>query len=203
MSVTKTEKQEDTGSGDASERLAEPVAETALDSTSASLGSVVVEGVDFESLPDLDRVVLHMASEAEAQIYAPDPGTVVVDLHGVRIAKSMGRRVDTKEFGGPIDLFSVFQTPDVPGDQVRVVLKRHGVSEPRLTWADGRLTLELERDLTAMGPAESSGHTTPALPDRSGEAREPSFAEGGTELPGRDAEASVPAAPAPSASRTS
>ena len=54
----------------------------------------------------------------------PDPNTLLVLLPGARIDAETERRVDTREFGGAVELFSIFQTPDISGDEVRVVLKR-------------------------------------------------------------------------------
>jgi len=107
--------------------------------------SVWVNSVHFESLPSVDRVVLSISGEVQAVIAYPDPITVVVDFPGSRIPPETQRRVDTTEFGGPLEMFSVFQTPDISYDQVRVVLKRRGNLKPRLNWDDGNLKIEFPR----------------------------------------------------------
>ena len=121
--------------------------------------NVWVKGVRFESLPSADRVVLDVGAELQALVYEPDPITVVIDLPGSRIEPESERRIDTREFGGPLEMFSVFQTPDVPREQVRVVLKRRGSDKVRLSWEDGRLLIELPR---ASRSAYLPGTTVPA-----------------------------------------
>ena len=107
--------------------------------------SVWVDSVHFESLPSTDRVVLSMGRELQAVVAYPDPITVVVDFPGSLIAPEIERRVNTREFGGPLEMFSVFQTPDISYDQVRVVLKRRGNDKPHLNWGDGSLKIEFPR----------------------------------------------------------
>ncbi len=121
--------------------------------------SVWVKRVQFESLPSADRVVLDIGAELQALIYEPDPVTVVIDLPGSRIEPESERRIDTREFGGPLEMFSVFQTPDVPREQVRVVLKRRGSDKVRLSWEEGRLLIELPRSSRS---AYVPGTTVPA-----------------------------------------
>ena len=111
-----------------------------------NLGQTVwVRDVQYESLPDADRIILTIGGKLEAIVAEPDPITIVIDLPGSRIEGEIERRVDTKEFGGPLEMFSVFQTPDVPQDQVRIVLKRRGSDKAQLMWEDGRLLVSLPR----------------------------------------------------------
>ena len=114
---------------------------------------VTVESAHFESLPAVDRVVLRTDFQTEATLFEPDPTTLVVTLAASRIARSDERRVDTREFGGPIEMFSVFQTPDVDFDEVRVVLKRRGPIGAALAWDENKLTIALTRPAGAEVPA--------------------------------------------------
>ncbi len=114
-----------------------------------------IASTHFESLPDLDRIVVTLDREVEAKLVSPDAQTLIVRLPLARIAPSVERRVDTREFGGPVEIFSVFQTPDISPDEVRVVLKRHAGIEGRLVWADGQLHIELPRPASAVFSAEA------------------------------------------------
>ena len=72
-----------------------------------------MQSVHFESLPGVDRVVLTLGRKVPATQFEPDPSTLIVLLKGAMIDAQTERRVDTKEFGGPVEMFSVFKTPDV------------------------------------------------------------------------------------------
>ncbi|MFQ5513085.1 MAG: type IV pilus secretin PilQ [Myxococcota bacterium] len=162
--------------GDASEvsEIPESAAESLL-----SHAPIQVESVFFESLSGADRVVLELPREPETHVAEPDAASVVIDLPGVRIDEQTERRVDTREFGGPLELFSVFQTPDIEGDQVRIVLKRSGALTPVVGWADGHLTIELPR-------SDDSGDAQPS--------NEAVVTPGGT-APQSPGEPSAPSAP--------
>ncbi len=133
----------------------EPVVtpEAAAASEPVPSGDPAVQSVHFESLPTHDRVVLTLGRKVKASQFAPDDSTLIVMLKDATIDPATERRVDTKEFGGPIELFSVFNTPDVPSPEVRVVLKRN-VSDPAtLTWDGAQLRIEMARP---GGPAAST-----------------------------------------------
>ncbi len=125
-------------------------------------GDPAVQSVHFESLPTQDRVVITLGRKVKATQFAPDASTLIVTLKDATIDAATERRVDTKEFGGPIELFSVFNTPDVSSPEVRVVLKRT-VSQPAtLTWEGAQLRIEMPR------PAGSAAATS--APEDSGSA---------------------------------
>jgi type IV pilus assembly protein PilQ len=105
-----------------------------------------VESVHFESMPDTDRVVVTLNHPAEAKLVAPDDATIIVMLQDTQIAPDIERRVDTTDFGGPVEHVSVFKTPDVDYEEVRVVLKREGSAVSNLTWQENQLYIELARE---------------------------------------------------------
>jgi type IV pilus assembly protein PilQ len=141
-----------------------------------STSSALVRSAHFESLPGRDRVVLDVGQEVETRLAEPDPSTIVVDLIGVRISNEAERRVNTREFSGPVDLFSVFQTPDVEGDQVRIVLKRQGTSQPQVSWEGGTLMIELSHG------AETAKNVEPAAAEETQEPMSPSGTATGATL---------------------
>jgi type IV pilus assembly protein PilQ len=118
-----------------------------------------VSSVHFESFSEVDRVVVSLDRSVEPVVVEPDPATIVVDLPGARIAPEVERRVSTREFGGPVQIVSAFQTPDVKYDQVRIVLKRSRTLSPRLTWDGSQLRIEMARG-GAAHPASRPGSPT-------------------------------------------
>lgn len=137
-------------------------------SSATSGGTAHVASVHFESYDEVDRVVVTLDRAVQPIVADPDPATVVVDLPGARIGAEAERRVDTREFGGPVELVSVFQTPDIDHDQVRVVVKRNGTDEPRLQWDGSILLIEFPRGPGHRRPGAEAGEPTPqdgSMPD--------------------------------------
>jgi type IV pilus assembly protein PilQ len=126
-------------------------------------GDVWVESVHFESLPGIDRVVMTLNGGVEARLVEPDPKTIIVDVPGARIDPDKERRVDTREFGGPIEVFSAFKTPEVVGEQVRLVVKRRGVAKATLSWVGNQLRLEVPKP-AGMEPAGAPMPPQPVTP---------------------------------------
>lgn len=108
-------------------------------------GDPAVQSVHFESLPSQDRVVITLGRKVKATQFAPDAATLIVTLADATIDAATERRVDTKEFGGPVEMFSVFNTPDVSSPEVRVVLKRSVPENATLTWEGAQLRIEMAR----------------------------------------------------------
>ncbi|MGH9887182.1 MAG: type IV pilus secretin PilQ, partial [bacterium] len=104
-----------------------------------------VQSVHFESLPGQDRVVITLGRKVKATQFEPDPSTLIVMLKDATIDAATERRVDTKEFGGPVQMFSVFNTPDVSKPEVRVVLKRSIPEKATLSWDGAQLRIEMAR----------------------------------------------------------
>jgi type IV pilus assembly protein PilQ len=129
-------------------------------------GSARITSAHFESLPELDRVVVTMEGRVEPSVVEPDADTVIVRLPGASIDSSVERRVDTREFGGPVQIFSVFQTPDVKEAEVRVVLKRREPVDARIEWVGDQLHVEMPRTTPAPAalPGPESAAEAPAAP---------------------------------------
>jgi type IV pilus assembly protein PilQ len=121
---------------------------------------VEVKSVHFESMPEVDRVVVSLSAPTEATLSQPDAATVIVDLPGVLISADEERRVDTREFSGPVEVFSAFRSPEIPGKNVRIVMRRHGTTKPRLTWDGPQLRIEIPRPEPGSAP-----EAPPSAPD--------------------------------------
>jgi type IV pilus assembly protein PilQ len=151
--------------------VAEPTRPTPTFASSAQ-----VKSVHFESYAEADRVVVALDQPIRPIVAEPDSATVVVDLPGARISEEVERRVDTREFGGPVQMLSAFQTPDVEHDQARVVLKRRGSGSPRLEWDGPTLLIEFDRSgfpgasVAPDGTATPQGSTPPAAIEPGGAA---------------------------------
>jgi type IV pilus assembly protein PilQ len=149
---------------DPSTAPAEPAAEESAAGAGMEAGPARVASVHFESTDEVDRVVVSLNHRVQPLVADPDPSTVVVDLPGTTISREVERRVDTREFGGPVQLISAFQTPDVEQDQVRVVVKRSGSAAPRLQWNGAALMVEFERGPGSRRPAPGpEGPSEPGL----------------------------------------
>ncbi|HTO05840.1 MAG TPA: AMIN domain-containing protein, partial [Myxococcota bacterium] len=135
---------------------AAPAGDSAPMAADAATGDATVQSVHFESLPGVDRVVLTLGKKVTATQFEPDPSTLMVLLKGAMIDAATERRVDTKEFGGPIEMFSVFKTPDIPTPEVRVLLKRNTPEKAKLTWDGGQLRIEMARPGGAPPAAPAS-----------------------------------------------
>jgi type IV pilus assembly protein PilQ len=156
-------------------------------------GDASVQSVHFESLPGVDRVVLTLGRKVATTQYEPDPTTLMVLLKGATIDAATERRVDTKEFGGPVEMFSVFKTPDVPTPEVRVVLKRNTPEKAKLTWEGGQLRIEMARAGGTPPAAPAADGAAPAAAPASADSAAPTAADLPTD-PGA-ADAAAPAAP--------
>lgn len=134
---------------------------TAPREATAATAAVEVQSIHFESLPEVDRVVLTLSQRTEAELIQPDPATVIVDLPRVSIDPAHERRVDTRDFGGPVEVFSAFRSPEIPGPNVRVAIKRTGESQPRLDWQGSQLRIEFPH---APALAEGMPPARPSAP---------------------------------------
>ncbi len=132
----------------------------------AFVGVAKVLGARFESLSGVDRVVVEMDHEVKASVVEPDPQTVIVRILSARIEEDLERRVDTDEFGGPVEMFSIFQTPDIE-NEVRVILQHTRPSGVELNWDAARLTISVSES----GRNASSGRPERAAtpPDGTGD----------------------------------
>ncbi|HKC49967.1 MAG TPA: AMIN domain-containing protein, partial [Myxococcota bacterium] len=156
----------DTGApGGAPAQDAAPMAAGSAPATPEATGDATVQSVHFESLPGVDRVVVTLGRKVTATQFEPDPGTLMILLKGASIDAATERRVDTKEFGGPVEMFSVFQTPDVASPEVRVLLKRSTPEKAKLTWEGGQLRIEMARPGGAPAPTTGASDSSGAPGD--------------------------------------
>jgi type IV pilus assembly protein PilQ len=175
-------------------------------------GEPSVQSVHFESLPGVDRVVLTLGKKVTATQFEPDPSTLIVMLKGATIDAQTERRVDTKEFGGPVEMFSVFNTPADgknpanAGPEVRVILKRNVPEKAKLTWEGAQLRIEMARsgDAPAAPAANADSAAAPMAPPSAGDLPADAGTSAAPAAPGASGDSSASAetgkpAPAPRA----
>jgi type IV pilus assembly protein PilQ len=162
----------------------------------AAPGDATVQSVHFESLPGVDRVVLTLGKKVPATQFEPDPSTLMVMLKGAMIDPATERRVDTKEFGGPVEMFSVFKTPDIPTAEVRVLIKRNTPEKAKLTWDGGQLRIEMARPGGAPPAAPATSDSGASAQGDSAAAAAPADVPADAGAAAHAPAGDVPAAPA-------
>jgi type IV pilus assembly protein PilQ len=190
---------------EAGSEMADEAAVVETDPTIVFADSGEVESVHFESLPTVDRVVVSMSRPVEPKLFEPEASTLMVLLPGASISPESERRVETKDFHGPLQMFSVFNTPDIDTAEVRLVMKRLPGAQASLHWREGQLHIELPRSgAAATGPAVTGAVPVPPMEEGAAHPETTTVPEAGME-PAAPAGpmAGVPAAPAPSQSRFS
>ncbi|NRA04262.1 MAG: type IV pilus secretin PilQ [Myxococcales bacterium] len=132
-------------SGDVIQIAANPVAASHapyVARTPAPATSGHVSSVQFESIEGMDRIVVITTGGPQPILVHPDPVTAVLDFPHASIEPQAQRRLDTREFGGPVEQVSAFRTPDIEIEQARIVVKHRGTSRPSFEQRDGRWVLE-------------------------------------------------------------
>jgi type IV pilus assembly protein PilQ len=119
-----------------------------------------VHGIHFDSQPDRDRVVVLSEGVIDYVVHTPDAETVVLSLPGASIAREAEGRI-TPEVGGPISLVTTFAQPEVPGGEVRVVMKRAPNLEPMVSRRGSLLFVDFENTGVAAAPPPAFEETQP------------------------------------------
>jgi type IV pilus assembly protein PilQ len=91
-----------------------------------------IYGLQYDRNAERDRVAVLSNQVIEYEVMKPDSETVVISIKNAVVSDAAGERI-TPELGGPISLVTTFQQPDVPGHEVRVVMKRGVGVEPQLS----------------------------------------------------------------------
>lgn len=158
----------------------------------ASAGAAPAEiyGLQYDRDDDRDRIAVLADRVVDYEILTPDAETVLVRIENAVIAGSVGERI-TPELGGPISLVTTFRQPEVPDDEVRVVVRRAPGLEPRVTRRGSLLFLDFENTGVAASPPPAfiPGEPRPAA----GERRANTFAV--KEADGRTQEMTIDADP--------
>ena len=90
--------------------------------TSAPAPSEVF-GLQYDRDESRDRIAILGDKASAYRIYEPDAETLMIVLENAVLSEGMGERI-TPEFGGPVSQVTIFQQPDIEGNEVRVVIRR-------------------------------------------------------------------------------
>jgi len=136
-------------------------------SAPAAAGLPAVYGVEFDSGPKRDRLVVLAEEPLPYRVYEPDAETLVLSLEQSRIEPEAVARLTPE--GGPVSLVSVFQQPDVAEPEVRVVLKRAKGLAPEISRSGSMLIVEFPRGgAQAAKPPVLAAATADAPPPAAG-----------------------------------
>jgi len=137
----------------APESMDEPMETTdAQPSGDAVADRMRVSGVELESLPDRDRVLIFMGEAGEYTLYEPDSETVVIRVHEAEIEDAAAVRLIPPS-GGPVSLVTSFQQPDVARPEVRVVVTRNDGSTPEVRQQGPMLMVDFAKSAEQMAQA--------------------------------------------------
>ena len=112
--------------------------------TSAPADSVKVHGVQYDTQPDRDRLVIVQEGTAPHSILRPDAETLVVSLQNAVLDPGATIRVTPQE-PGPISLVTAIQMPNATTPEVRIAIAHAPGAEPKVTQEGEFLVLEFPR----------------------------------------------------------
>lgn len=95
-------------------------------------GLVKMTGLDFKQPADRSSIIIRTQSPVSYEELTPEGNTVVLELKGVRVPKSLERALDTSEFKSAVKLISTYQA----GDNARVVVQLREKVPYRVTQQD-------------------------------------------------------------------
>ena len=88
-------------------------------------------GLQFDRDSQRDRVAILGDRVADYELFEPDAQTLIILLKRSLLSEGMSERI-TPDAGGPISQVTIFQQPDIEGDEVRVVLRRADGMKPNI-----------------------------------------------------------------------
>jgi type IV pilus assembly protein PilQ len=112
--------------------------------TLAPAGSVRVHGVQYDTQPDRDRLVIVQEGTAPHSILRPDAETLIVSLQNAVLDPGATIRVTPQE-PGPISLVTAIQMPNATTPEVRVAIAHAPGAEPTVTQEGEFLVLDFPR----------------------------------------------------------
>lgn len=125
-----------------------------------------VYGVNFDSQADRDRIVVLTNGLVDYEVHQPDPETVVFSLLGAVISPEAEGRLVARS-GSPISMVTAFQQPDVPVDEVRIVVERTPGMEPVVTPQGPLLFIDFAPQEAAADPGLAPvAHSAGEVPAR-------------------------------------
>ena len=136
-----------TGPGDSLTTEAPATSSQGSDSPDSETGVLQIYGVNYDAQADKDRIVVLANGAVDYEVHEPDPHTVIVSLRNAAIApEAEGRLMSQPD--SAISLVTVFQQPDVPVSEVRIVVERNPGLKPLITPEGSALLIDFARGKT-------------------------------------------------------
>jgi len=138
-------------SKDAKASASAPAAKSLGTTIEAAQPAAEIFGLQYDRDAKRDRVAILSDRAVEYEVLTPDSETVVVQIQDAVMAAPTGDRI-TPEPGGPVSLVVSFQQPEVPTEQVRIVVRRAANLEPTVTRRGSALFLDFANTGLAASP---------------------------------------------------
>ncbi len=144
-----------------------------------------IHGVHYTAMDEMDRIAVLSEAAVDYKIHSPDSDTVVVSLFNATISPQLAGRIRGQS-GGPVSLVTIFEQPEVEGNEVRVVVTRASDQEPLVSRRGALLFIDFEHlGVAAAAPPafpekETAGLTVAAA--EAGSTPEPAAADDWSEL---------------------
>jgi type IV pilus secretin PilQ/predicted competence protein len=110
-----------------------------------------IYGLQYDRNAERDRIAVLSNQVIDYELMTPDSETVVISIRNAVISDAAGERI-TPRLGGPLSLVTTFQQPDVPGNEVRVVMKRGAGVEPQISNRGSLLFIDFPNTGVAASP---------------------------------------------------
>ncbi len=131
---------------------------TPIEDAAQDMAATSVHGVHYTAMADMDRIAVLSEAAVDYKVHSPDSDTVVVSLFGATISPEVAGRI-RGQAGGPVSLVTIFEQPEVEGNEVRVVVTRAPDQEPLISRRGSLLFIDFEH----LGVAAAA---PPAFPEQ-------------------------------------
>jgi type IV pilus assembly protein PilQ len=108
-------------------------------------GLATVQGVEFDTQAERDRITVVADRPLEYVVHKPDADTVVVSVPAARLQPDLDPRIAPPP-GGPVSLVTAFDQPEMAVPEVRIVVERAAGLEPEVTRQGSLMVIEFPRN---------------------------------------------------------
>ncbi len=128
----------------------------------SKVGVTYIDSVKFEYTNEASTIVIHADRPIRREKWVrednPEEKIVTLFISNAQVQADQNKSYDTTEFVSPIELFSVFQSPDQP-NEVAVVVVMRGWAASKWNTFDNKLSLSFENypGSLGLGGAPESG----------------------------------------------
>jgi len=130
---------------------------TPIDEPVASSNLTAIHGVHYTAMDNMDRIAVLSEAAVDYEVHSPNSDTLIVSLFGTTISPQVAGRI-RGQAGGPVSLITIFEQPDVMGNEVRLVVTRAPDQEALISRRGSLLFIDFEH----LGVAAAA---PPAFPE--------------------------------------